>query len=90
MTLEPAEGKEEMNHYMDFEPHFITECNEQICREVNSLRLAEQLQKNRKPHVWQLASTITSVSRRDLGAKLSALDPDCRHGDLVSQPKEEH
>ena len=34
-----------MNHYMDFDPHLIRERNEQMIREVNSLRLEERLQE---------------------------------------------
>ena len=32
-----------MNHYMDLDPYLIRERNEQMLREVNSLRLEEQL-----------------------------------------------
>ena len=44
------EGKEaaDMN-YMDFDPHLIRECNEQIRREVNSLRLEERLGEDGRP-----------------------------------------
>ena len=62
-----------MNHYMDFDPYFIRERSEQTRREVPSLRLGEQLRKNHKPYGWRLASTTTSVWRRDLGARLVAL-----------------
>ena len=34
-----------MNHYMDFDPYLIRERNQQVHREVNSLRLEEQLRK---------------------------------------------
>ena len=71
-TLEPMKGNEEMNHYIDFELHFISERDEQTPREVQSLRLSEQLRKNHKPYGWRLASTTASVSRRDLGIKLKA------------------
>jgi len=37
--------EEEMNHYMDFDPYLIKERNQQVHREVNSLRLEEQLRK---------------------------------------------
>jgi hypothetical protein len=73
MRVEPTVGKEEMNHYMNFEPYFVREHNEQTRRKVHSLRLGEQLRKNRKPHGWRPASTTTSVSRVDLDAKLVAL-----------------
>jgi hypothetical protein len=36
-----------MNHYMDFDPHLIRERNEQMHREVNSLRLQERLREAR-------------------------------------------
>ena len=34
-------------HYMDFDPYTIRERNEQMLREVNSLRLEERLRENR-------------------------------------------
>ena len=34
-----------MNHYMDFDPYLIRERNEQMIREVNSLRLEERLRE---------------------------------------------
>ena len=37
-----------MNHYMDYDPHLIRERNEQMHREVGSLRLAERLRRNRR------------------------------------------
>jgi len=42
LTIEPTVGKEkeEMNHYIDFNPYLI---REQIHAEVDSLRLQEQL-----------------------------------------------
>jgi len=36
-----------MNRYMDFDPYLIRERNQQVHREVNSLRLEEQLRKER-------------------------------------------
>jgi hypothetical protein len=36
-----------MNHYMDLDPYLIRERNEQMRREVNSLRLEERLRKDR-------------------------------------------
>ena len=36
-----------MNHYTDFDPHLIRERNEQMRREVNSLRLEERLRETR-------------------------------------------
>jgi len=32
-----------MNHYVDFDPYIIRERNQQVHREVNSLRLKKQL-----------------------------------------------
>jgi hypothetical protein len=34
-----------MNHYMDFDPYVIRERNQQVHREVNSLRLKKQLRE---------------------------------------------
>jgi hypothetical protein len=48
---------------MRYEMHFIRERYEQIRREVNSLRLGEQLRKNRKPHVWRLAGLSELANR---------------------------
>jgi hypothetical protein len=36
-----------MNHYMDFDPYVIRERNQQVHREVNSLRLEKQLREER-------------------------------------------
>jgi hypothetical protein len=48
VRIEPTEGKEEqgMNH-MDFDPHVVRERNEQMQREVRSLRLEERLREER-------------------------------------------
>lgn len=62
-----------MHHYVDFDPYFIRERNDQTRREVHFQRLGERLRKNRKPHGWRPASNTASVSRRDLGARLVAL-----------------
>ena len=35
-----------MNNLMDFDPYVIRECNQQMLREVNSLRLEERLRNN--------------------------------------------
>ncbi len=35
-----------MNHYMDFDPYVIRERNQQVLREINSLRLEERLRDN--------------------------------------------
>ena len=60
MTVEPTEEKEEeeMNHYMDFDPHLIRERNEQALREVNSLRLEERLREARGPSGTRLAVLV--------------------------------
>ena len=36
-----------MNHYMDFNPYVIRELNQQLHREVRSLRLEERLREDR-------------------------------------------
>jgi hypothetical protein len=36
-----------MNHYTDFDPYVIRECNQQMHREVHSLRLEEQVREER-------------------------------------------
>jgi hypothetical protein len=35
-----------MNHYMDFDPYVIRERNQQVLREIDSLRLQERLRDN--------------------------------------------
>ncbi len=45
-----------MNHYMDFDPHLIRERNQQIRREVDSLRLEERLRENRGSSGSRLAA----------------------------------
>ena len=45
-TIE-GEEEEEMNHYMDFDPYLIRERNQQMQREVRSLRLEERLREER-------------------------------------------
>jgi hypothetical protein len=37
-----------MNHFINMDPYVIGEHNRQIYTEVNSMRLQEQLRKNRK------------------------------------------
>jgi hypothetical protein len=44
--LHQKKEAQDMN-YMDFQPHLIRERNEQVQREVDSLRLEEQLQQER-------------------------------------------
>ena len=41
------EKKEKDMNYMDFQPHLIRERNEQVQREVDSLRLQERLREAR-------------------------------------------
>ena len=36
-----------MNHYMDFDARLIRECNEQMQRELDSLRLQQRLREAR-------------------------------------------
>jgi hypothetical protein len=36
-----------MNHYMDFDPYLIRERNQQLHREVRSLRVEERLREER-------------------------------------------
>ena len=46
--MEGLHQKEEKQmNYMDFQPHLIRERNEQVQREVNSLRLEERLREDR-------------------------------------------
>jgi hypothetical protein len=48
VTIEPREAKEEQGmNYMDFDPNLIRERNEQMQREVHSLRLEERLREER-------------------------------------------
>jgi hypothetical protein len=49
---------EETNHYTDFDPYLIRERNRLIHTEIDSLRLQEQLRKNRKPRGPGLATSI--------------------------------
>jgi tRNA A-37 threonylcarbamoyl transferase component Bud32 len=39
--------EEEMNHYMYFDPYVIKERNQQVYREVHSLRLEQRLREER-------------------------------------------
>jgi hypothetical protein len=47
-----------MNHYMDFDPHLIREHNEQMCREVHSLRLEKRLRKERNSRLSRVSAFI--------------------------------
>ena len=42
-------------NYMDFDPYLIRQRNEELLREVHSLRLKEQLRTNREPRGSSLA-----------------------------------
>jgi hypothetical protein len=63
VTIEAREGKTEgkeergMNH-MDFDPNLIKERNQQIRREVDSLRFEERLRKERNPRGSQLSVLV--------------------------------
>ena len=57
-----------MNHYMDFDPYLIRERNEQMLREVNSLRLQERLRKNRQSS----DSRFSAVAKRGVMPLLRA------------------
>ena len=47
--------KEKEMNYMDFQPHLIRERNEQVQREVDSLRLQERLREDRGSRFVALA-----------------------------------
>jgi hypothetical protein len=66
-SQEVKEGQD-MNHYMDFDPHLIRERNEQMLREVNSLRLQERLRKNRQSS----DSRFSAVAKRGVMPLLRA------------------
>jgi hypothetical protein len=57
-----------MNHYMDFDPYFIRERNEQMLREVNSLRLEERLRKDR----GSSGSRLSALAKRGVMPLLRA------------------
>jgi hypothetical protein len=57
-----------MNHYMDFDPHLIRERNEQMRREVNSLRLQERLREAR----GSSSSRLPALARRGVMPLLRA------------------
>jgi hypothetical protein len=44
--------------YMDFDPHLIREHNQQVQREVDSLRLEERLRNERKPRGSRLSVLV--------------------------------
>jgi hypothetical protein len=49
-----------MSHYMDFDPHYIRERNEQMLRKANTVRLERRLHENRGGY----ASRFTALLRR--------------------------
>ena len=51
-----------MNHYMDFDPYLTRQRNQEMLREVRSLRLEEQLRKGRGSRgLWFVALTRRGV-----------------------------
>jgi hypothetical protein len=46
--------------YMDFDPNLIRQRNEQMLREVHSLRLEERLRANHEPRSLQLIALVQS------------------------------
>ncbi|MDQ4126415.1 MAG: hypothetical protein M3151_00410 [Actinomycetota bacterium] len=60
-----------MNHYMDFDLHLIRERNEQMRKEVNSLRLEERLRKERNPRSSRVATLIKRGRLLIGGARLA-------------------
>ncbi len=56
-------------NYMDFDPHLIRERNEQMHREVNSLRLQERLRKDRQSS----GSRFSALARRGVMPLLRAV-----------------
>jgi hypothetical protein len=63
--------KKKMSHYMDFDPHLIRERNQQMRKEVNSLRLEERLRKERSPRGSRLSVLIKRVRLLIGGARLA-------------------
>ena len=56
-----------MNHYMDFDPHLIRERNEQMRREVDSLRLEGRLGEDRTARDSRLLSGLVKRGRLLIG-----------------------
>ena len=56
-----------MNHYMDFDPHLIRERNEQMRREVDSLRLEGRLREDRTARDSRLLSGLVKRGRLLIG-----------------------
>ena len=57
-----------MNHYMDFDPYVIRERNQQMRREVNSLRLEERLREER----GSSGSRLSALAKRGVMPLLRA------------------
>ena len=57
-----------MNHYMDFDPYLIRERNQQVHREVRSLRLEERLREDRR----STGSRLVALARRGVRPLLRA------------------
>jgi len=57
-----------MNHYMDFDPYVIRERNQQVHREVCSLRLEERLREER----GSSGSRIAALAKRGVMPLLRA------------------
>ena len=77
-----------MNHYMDFDPYAIRERNEQMIRDVNSLRLEERLREARgvatasAKHSCcnRLRKRQSDVAAHNEGGKASEAHVDVDHG----------
>jgi hypothetical protein len=53
-----------MNHFTDFDPYAIGQHHRQIRRETDSLRLEEQMRKNRKVHRYSRLSAVVKQMAR--------------------------
>ena len=58
-----------MNHYMDFDPYVIRERNQQMQREVRSLRLEERLREER----GSSGSRFATLAKRSVRPLLRAV-----------------
>jgi hypothetical protein len=58
-----------MNHYMDFDPYVIRERNQQVQREVHSLRLEERLREER----GSSGSRLVALAKRGVRPLLRAV-----------------
>jgi len=57
-----------MNHYMDFDPYLIRERNQQVHREVRSLRLEQRLREDSRSS----GSRLVAFARRGVRPLLKA------------------